>query len=227
MARLVSTIDASLLDPAFVSVGDLSITVNSGTRIFSSFSDLTIGGTSFDGEFEIRGSALRSSDIRDAELTSFRLELDGAGRFELSGINITGQQFTNAVDTGKTQQLVRRAFNQDDRAIGGVNDDLLIGFQGDDTILGKAGDDTLRGSGGADRLRGGLGDDTLRGNQGKDDLLGGVGADVAGGGGGDDVVKGGAGDDRLLGNTGADTLDGGAGADTLVGGVGADTLVFR
>jgi ELWxxDGT repeat protein len=106
--------------------------------------------------------------------------------------------------------------NEDNIAIGTVQDDDIQGTDTSSSTVEGTGDVRYGGTG-DDKLFGEGGDDTIRGKSGNDTLIGGVGNDVLLGYDGIDTTT--AADD--------DVLYGGIGKDILSGGKGSDTFVFQ
>ncbi|MEM7268194.1 MAG: calcium-binding protein [Pseudomonadota bacterium] len=252
MARLVSTIDAAIVDDVlqkaaqgFGSLAELGAVTTRSVEI-------SAGGTTGTAVVTASGVPEGRGKTTNVNLSFFEVEF-GGGVVRLTDFQLGSNVLFPILADDGFPAVLGLIFTDADRVLGGASDDLLRGLGGNDTLLGRAGDDQIIASAGNDVLNGALGDDTLLGGGGNDRILSGGGADRAVGGGGSDTILGGGGDDQILGGGGADTLragggndevfgggladfiaagggadtvNGGAGADTILGGAGADVFVF-
>ncbi len=154
-------------------------------------------------------SAFQSVALQNMSLTNHGL-IDGAGY----GIELTGDQFTQIMNTGTVHGLFGAIYMEGILPATVINRGMMDGAvtlgNGNDRYQGRQGvQSDVYGWDGNDSITGGLADERLYG------------------GNGNDVLQSSAGDDEVYGGLGNDRIIGGFGDDTLSGNGGKDRFVFR
>jgi hypothetical protein len=123
----------------------------------------------YDARAAVTGGVVINLDVVAHSEASVGSAYAGAGI--ASGIDISGQVFSNAPAAYDKVSNIERAF-------GTQFADVIFGSSAANELAGNAGDDHLWGYAGNDQLNGGTGADTLIGGAGADTLAGGADDDV-------------------------------------------------